>query len=82
MAKNLTNILIVAAAGIAAGVVLGLLFAPDKGSETRKKVRKILDDAADNFGETIEEKIDSVREAFGKAEASAAKDPGDGIPGK
>lgn len=32
------KIITVFAAGVAAGVVLGILFAPGKGSETRKKI--------------------------------------------
>jgi len=34
----------------AAGVVIGLLIAPDKGSETRKKIRNKAGDWADNLG--------------------------------
>lgn len=36
--KNSFKILAVFAAGAAAGAILGILFAPDKGSETRKKM--------------------------------------------
>ncbi|MEP7107533.1 MAG: YtxH domain-containing protein [Ferruginibacter sp.] len=38
--KNSTKILAAAAIGVVAGSVLGLLFAPDKGDETRKKIAK------------------------------------------
>ena len=34
-------------AGAAAGLTLGLLFAPDKGEETRRKLRETAGDAAD-----------------------------------
>jgi gas vesicle protein len=46
--NNSGKIIAAAAAGIAAGAVLGILFAPDKGSETRKKItdqgKKLADD--------------------------------------
>jgi gas vesicle protein len=36
--KNLNSILIAAGAGICVGGILGILFAPDKGSSTRNKI--------------------------------------------
>jgi len=47
------KILAAVAAGIAAGAILGILFAPDKGSETRRKIneqgKKMADDVKDKF---------------------------------
>ena len=54
--------------GAAAGAVLGILLAPDKGSETRKKIAKKTGDIGDTvrnkfteFGESIAEKCDNIR---------------------
>ncbi|MEO7045072.1 MAG: YtxH domain-containing protein [Ferruginibacter sp.] len=47
------KVLAAVAAGIAAGAVLGVLFVPDKGTTTRKKISKkgeeITDDVKDKF---------------------------------
>lgn len=53
--------------GITTGVVLGVLFAPDKGSETRKKIKnksirakESLKEEFDNFLDTVSKKYHSV----------------------
>lgn len=38
--NNTGKIITAIAVGAAAGAILGILFAPDKGSETRKKINK------------------------------------------
>ena len=45
-------------AGVAAGAVLGILFAPDKGSETRDKLNESLVDLGDAIKERAEEQYD------------------------
>jgi gas vesicle protein len=58
----------------AAGVVIGLLVAPEKGSDMRKKIRKTAGDWADNLGqlwtkgkEAAEESFNDVKEKVSKA---------------
>lgn len=49
-------------AGLAAGAVVGLLFAPDKGSETRDKINDSLSDLGDAIKERAEEQFDQLNE--------------------
>ena len=46
--------------GAAAGAVLGILMAPDKGSETRKKLSK----KKDKLGEDLKNKFGEVKETL------------------
>ena len=47
-------------AGMAAGLVMGLLFAPDKGSVTRKKIMDGAADLTDKVKSTAEETINKI----------------------
>ena len=53
-------------AGFATGALIGVLFAPEKGSVTRKKIAKKGEDYADAVKEKFEESIDSITEKFHK----------------
>ena len=83
--KILTSVL----AGFAAGAVLGILFAPDKGTETRRKIAEKSTDFADSvkgkvneYADVISEKYDTVKQkitglaAEGKDMLNQARDRG------
>ena len=57
-------------AGLAAGAVLGLLFAPEKGSDTRDKLNDSLSDLADAIKERAEQQIDQLNDLKEKVLAS------------
>lgn len=63
--KLLTAIL----AGAAIGGVLGILFAPDKGSETRKKIS----DKSHDLTDAVKDKFGKIVDKF-KKEVEAIKD--------
>ncbi len=53
-------------AGVAIGALLGVLFAPDKGSVTRKKIIKTGEDLKDDVKESFNEFLDDLSEKFEK----------------
>ena len=51
-------------AGVAIGATLGILFAPDKGSATRKKISRKSDAYADELEKKFNEFIESITEKY------------------
>jgi len=47
-------------AGLSVGTVLGILFAPDKGTSTRKKISHGKDEYLDDLGQKVNNLIESV----------------------
>ena len=56
------KVLLSVLAGVAVGAVLGVLFAPDKGWNTRKRISKKGEDLVDDLREKFEEFLDSISE--------------------
>ena len=56
-------------AGAAVGAALGILFAPDKGTETRRKISEQSNDLADNIKFT--DLVDGVKEKFSSLKGDA-----------
>jgi gas vesicle protein len=58
--KNSSKVLIALTAGVAVGGILGLLFAPAKGSETREKIADKAGDLADSVKERMAQGKDKL----------------------
>jgi gas vesicle protein len=58
------NVLLGILGGFVAGATVGVLFAPDKGSNTRKKIAKKSSDLKDNVKEGFNDFLTSVEDQY------------------
>lgn len=71
MAKPGTKILFATLIGVAAGIGIGMLIAPAKGSKTRKRLKKRILGLADIMQDELAEKVSALREAISPDEEEA-----------
>ncbi|MFW5886332.1 MAG: YtxH domain-containing protein [Bacteroidota bacterium] len=57
-----TNALIGFLAGAAAGAVVGILYAPDKGYKTRKKIKKQAINATEDLSDSVNDTVEDLRD--------------------
>lgn len=67
MSNNAGNTLIALLAGAAVGAGIGILFAPDKGSKTREKIKDGYDEAKDNLLHKLQKASNGFKSKFANA---------------
>lgn len=67
MSDNTGKTVLALLAGAAIGAGLGILFAPDKGSETRRKIKEGLDHEKDILKHRFNEVSENIKSKFSKA---------------
>jgi len=67
MSDNTGKTVLALLAGAAIGAGLGILFAPDKGSETRRKIKEGLDHETDNLKHRLHDVSENIKSRFSKA---------------
>ena len=75
--SSTSKVIISALAGVAAGLAIGLLFAPEKGADTRQKIGEKYNDLTDSWKEKFNELVRGVKDEY-----DAVKDKATGMADK
>jgi gas vesicle protein len=62
--NNFGKVFIAALAGVAAGTVIGILFAPDKGDKTREKIAGSAGKLVDNIKDKVSSGLDFINPSY------------------
>ena len=70
---NTTKVIVGVLAGVAVGAAIGILFSPDKGVNTRKKISKKSDDLMHEIEDGLSDIYDTVAKKYGRASEEVEK---------
>lgn len=73
MSGNNTKLIGALLLGAAVGVAIGVLLAPDKGAETRKKIAEDAEDLKHEAEEEVQEVINAIKKKVSEMEATLSK---------
>lgn len=68
---NAGKMILSIAAGVAAGAVIGILLAPDKGTETRRKISERSNEYAEGLKTKFNDFIESMMDKFDSVKSEA-----------
>jgi gas vesicle protein len=68
---NTSKVLLGFAAGAAIGAALGILFAPDKGTETRRRISETGNDVAESIKDKFTDLVDGVKDKISGLKSDA-----------
>lgn len=71
--NNLNKVLLGTITGFVAGAITGVLFAPEKGSTTRKQIKEKSEDLVDEVKAKLDEFSENFIEKFEKAQQGVNK---------
>ncbi|MDR1698529.1 MAG: YtxH domain-containing protein [Prevotellaceae bacterium] len=71
--SNVGKDLLILVGGVAVGAALGILFAPAKGTVTRRKIARTTRDFKDSIVDKLEELVESTEEIVDEFRESAAE---------
>lgn len=71
MSSNTSSTIGTILIGVAIGFGLGVLFAPDKGSETQKKLKKRFDEEKEDLSEKLDDFLDEVLDTASHVKSKA-----------
>jgi gas vesicle protein len=63
--NSTSKIIAATLAGVATGALLGLLFAPEKGEETRRKISETYTDLSDTIRNKVSDLVDTIKNEYG-----------------
>ncbi len=59
-----TKVLLGFVAGLSIGTALGIMYAPQKGSTTRRKIARRGTDIVDDFRDKLDDSVDEIKERY------------------